>query len=142
MRYFIVAIGIAVIAGLSAVPAAAQPRGSYRASCRDIREHGPFLTAECRARNGRWVRSRLDLRDCGRAGIANINGRLTCERRPVYPPHRDDYRDRYRDRDHYGDRHRGEGQRYYPPNPRWHTPNGCPPQFTVQDGLCKPYTGR
>ena len=31
--------------------------------------------------------------------------------------------------------------RYYPPSPRWRTFNGCPPNFTVQNGLCKPYRG-
>jgi hypothetical protein len=30
---------------------------------------------------------------------------------------------------------------YYPPSPRWRTSNGCPPHYTVQDGLCKPYRG-
>jgi hypothetical protein len=33
----------------------------------------------------------------------------------------------------------GPPQRYYPPSPRWQTWNGCAPNFTVQDGLCKPY---
>lgn len=36
---------------------------------------------------------------------------------------------------------RDEG-RYSPPNPAFKTFNNCPPNFTVQDGLCKPYTGR
>ena len=36
---------------------------------------------------------------------------------------------------------RDEG-RYSPPNPAFKTFNKCPPNFTVQDGLCKPYTGR
>lgn len=36
---------------------------------------------------------------------------------------------------------RDEG-RYSPPNPAFRTFNNCPPNFTVQDGLCKPYTGR
>jgi hypothetical protein len=36
---------------------------------------------------------------------------------------------------------RDEG-RYSPPNPAYKTPNKCPPNYTVQDGLCKPYTGR
>jgi len=30
---------------------------------------------------------------------------------------------------------------YYPPSPRWMTWNGCPPHYTVQSGLCKPYRG-
>ena len=32
--------------------------------------------------------------------------------------------------------------RYSPPNPAFKTWNNCPPNFTVQDGLCKPYRGR
>jgi hypothetical protein len=36
---------------------------------------------------------------------------------------------------------RDEG-RYSPPNPAFKTFNNCPPNYTVQDGLCKPYTGR
>jgi hypothetical protein len=36
---------------------------------------------------------------------------------------------------------RDEGQ-YSPPNPAFKTWNNCPPNFTVQDGLCKPYRGR
>jgi hypothetical protein len=35
-----------------------------------------------------------------------------------------------------------EEARYSPPNPAFKTWNNCPPNFTVQDGLCKPYTGR
>ena len=38
-------------------------------------------------------------------------------------------------------RYYNDGPRYYPPNPKWHTSNGCPPHYTVQDGLCKPYRG-
>jgi len=30
---------------------------------------------------------------------------------------------------------------YYPPSPRWRTWNGCPPHYTVQGGLCRPYRG-
>ena len=36
---------------------------------------------------------------------------------------------------------RDEG-RYAPPNPRFRTWNNCPQNYTVQDGLCKPYSGR
>jgi hypothetical protein len=31
--------------------------------------------------------------------------------------------------------------RYFPPNPNFKTWNNCAPNFTVQDGLCKPYRG-
>jgi hypothetical protein len=36
---------------------------------------------------------------------------------------------------------RDEG-RYSPPNPAFKTFNNCPPNYTVQDGVCKPYRGR
>jgi hypothetical protein len=36
----------------------------------------------------------------------------------------------------------GDEARYSPPNPAFKTWNNCPPNFTVQDGLCKPYRGR
>lgn len=70
--------------------------------------------------------------------------------------HRDEHRDddwrrrewwrqhhRYRDGDEYdhGPQFYGNGSGYQPPSARWHTWNGCPPNFTVQDGLCKPYQG-
>jgi hypothetical protein len=42
------------------------------------------------------------------------------------------YRERYRD-ERRGERYRGR---------RYNTWNGCPPMYTVQDGVCKPYTGR
>jgi hypothetical protein len=37
---------------------------------------------------------------------------------------------------------RQDEARYSPPNPAFKTWNNCPPNFTVQDGLCKPYRGR
>ena len=36
---------------------------------------------------------------------------------------------------------RRDEARYSPPNPAFKTWNNCPPNFTVQDGLCKPYRG-
>jgi hypothetical protein len=36
---------------------------------------------------------------------------------------------------------RRDEPRYSPPNPASKTWNNCPPTYTVQDGLCKPYTG-
>jgi len=41
--------------------------------------------------------------------------------------------------------HRHWGPRYYDryPGPAggWGTWNGCPPNYTIQDGVCKPYRG-
>ena len=36
----------------------------------------------------------------------------------------------------------GDEPQYSPPNPAFRTWNNCPPLYTVQDGLCKPYKGR
>ena len=56
---------------------AAQPRGSYRASCFRIRQDGPILRAICRDVNGVGRPTRLDLRSCSNPP-ANSDGRLTC----------------------------------------------------------------
>ena len=53
-------------------------RGSFAASCRDIDQDGPFLSAMCRTRDGDWAPSRIDLRRCDGAPVSNQNGRLRC----------------------------------------------------------------
>lgn len=62
----------------SITPAEAAPGGSYLASCGRVQQRGPILTAVCRDRDGRRVPTSLDVRDCGRGDIANIDGRLSC----------------------------------------------------------------
>jgi hypothetical protein len=37
---------------------------------------------------------------------------------------------------------RRDEPRYSPPNRNFKTWNNCPPNYTVQDGRCKPYRGR
>ena len=37
---------------------------------------------------------------------------------------------------------RRDEPQFSPPNPAFKTWNNCPPLYTVQDGLCKPYKGR
>lgn len=42
--------------------------------------------------------------------------------------------------------HYYHGPRYYDYDPGyygggWNTWNGCPPRYTIQDGVCKPYRG-
>lgn len=51
---------------------------------------------------------------------------------PGYGPHMEPRYERDYDRDNDGRRFRDE-RRYR------HTYNGCPPRYTVQDGVCKPY---
>lgn len=59
-------------------PAAAAPGGSYLATCGRISQSGPILSAVCRDRDGRRNPTSLDLRDCGRGDIANVDGQLFC----------------------------------------------------------------
>jgi hypothetical protein len=51
------------------------------------------------------------------------------------------YRHRYRERDYYN-RDRYDRRRDYYERRNYRTQSGCRPGFTVQDGVCKPYTGR
>lgn len=75
----IIAMAAAVAAlGLSATAASAQVGGSYRATCDDVRQRGPILSAVCATPSGRARQSSLDLRECGGGDVANVNGRLAC----------------------------------------------------------------
>jgi hypothetical protein len=71
--------GAAIVLSLAAIPALAQvPGGSYLRTCSDVRMSGDRLTAECQTMDGGLRRTVL--RDVDRCvgGIANMNGRLTC----------------------------------------------------------------
>jgi len=72
-------VGAAVLLPLAATPASAQvPGGSYLQTCTHARVFGDRLVAECRRMDGGW--DRTVLRDVDRCvgGVANTNGRLTC----------------------------------------------------------------
>ena len=58
--------------------ASAQARGSYRATCFDIQQDGPILSARCRRPDGSVRSSSIDLRRCQGGGVANTYGHLTC----------------------------------------------------------------
>lgn len=62
---------------LGAQGASAQAPGAYRLSCTDIDQRGPLLVATCRGRQGRTIRSQLDVGRC-RGDIGNVNGVLNC----------------------------------------------------------------
>jgi hypothetical protein len=64
----------------AAMPAQAQPPGSYLRTCRDIRVYGDTLTATCRTRDRQWQRTRLGrFRHCV-GDIGNNDGQLICNR--------------------------------------------------------------
>jgi hypothetical protein len=72
------AASLALAALGASIPAEAQVRGSYRATCTEVRQRGPILEAYCQDRRGELRPTRLDIRDCGRGDVANQNGRLVC----------------------------------------------------------------
>jgi CVNH domain-containing protein len=80
-------LGASVTLLLAAVacaqPAHAQraPQGSYLASCRNVGMDGGRLVADCRSPDGAWHRTALDIGRCA-GDIANIHGRLNCNRGP------------------------------------------------------------
>jgi len=51
------------------------------------------------------------------------------------------YRHPYRDRYYDDDDDRYYGRRIYRERRGYRTWNGCPPHYTIQDGVCKPYRG-
>ena len=90
MKQFAISVGAGLAClALSFVCASAQgygnvPAGSYTQSCQNIRVHGDRLIAQCQANNGQYVRSSLQLDQCGNGDIANYDGQLVCARRGGY----------------------------------------------------------
>ncbi len=85
MRVFMVILGVALLCagcagrrgyggGLGGWGA---PSGSYRNSCTGIRVDGRLLKAACRANDGSWRNTSLDLRACD-SNVVNDDGRLRC----------------------------------------------------------------
>ena len=118
MRYS-TALKVAALAlglGGVAVTCQAQPGGSYRQTCRDVRVQGSTLQATCQDQGGIWRNT--ELRDFDRCGgeIQNLNGNLSCSggNNGNYGDRRDhDHdadHDRDRDRDH--DRDNGYDRSY------------------------------
>jgi hypothetical protein len=85
MKRLVVSAASAVLLALSASAASAQAGGSYLATCYDVRQNGPILSAMCDDGSGRVRPTRIDIRQCGRGDIANAGGRLVCSR-PRYRP--------------------------------------------------------
>jgi len=123
------------LAGIMRNPRVEPPPGSYRNSCQEIEMNGDDLYAQCRARDGQWVRTRLDHADqCG--DIGNNNGQLTCNQSV---DHDDRDSDRDRDRDRRPDWFSMTSQQPLPANvvPGGQEPNHATPQYVCraqQDG--------
>lgn len=120
MRYS-TALKVAALAlglGGVAITCQAQPGGSYRQTCRDVRVHGSTLSATCQDQGGNWRNT--ELRDFDRCNgeIQNLNGNLSCTGgtgygQGNYGDRRDDHHDAdRRDRDHDGDRDRDRDHDY------------------------------
>lgn len=79
-------------------------------------------------------------------------GRIICGQRvrPYYAPEQRYYQPApqpyYQQREHYRGGYQGgryqNDEGFSSPSRRYRTWNGCPNGYTVQDGVCKPYTGR
>src|SRR5712672_2227019 len=72
--------GAAVLLSLATAPAHAQwyPSGSYARTCTNIQSYGGRVTAECRRMDGSWDRTWLYGAHRCAGGVANMDGRLTC----------------------------------------------------------------
>lgn len=114
-----IALGATLIWVAAPTGASAEPGGSYRQTCTQIDQRGPFLQALCRDTTGALRETRLDLRGCSRmtADVANINGQLACAggddrgRRPDGYGERREYGDGRHERNRY-DQDRSDGDRY------------------------------
>jgi hypothetical protein len=76
-------VALLLTAVVCAQPAHTQPapQGSYLNSCRNVGMDGDRLIADCRSPDGGWHRTALDTGRCA-GDIANIRGRLDCNRGP------------------------------------------------------------
>jgi hypothetical protein len=74
--------GAAMLLSAVVTPGNAQnvPPGSYLRSCTNVQTYGDRLVADCRRTDGSWGRTALGDVDRCAGGIANMDGRLTCNR--------------------------------------------------------------
>lgn len=61
-------------------PGWGMPGGSWRATCRGRDMRGPMVFAQCQGIGGGWRDTRTDIRDCRSGRLANLDGRLVCDR--------------------------------------------------------------
>ena len=140
MRRIMVALGLLI--GLATAATAGTWQGNWQGAAGVVSAldgQAPIVRAACG----------YDDRFCpfGRTRACSPDGRCwcaSCERRRYYEGPR--YYNEPRGNDGlnlqlFGGR--SDDRQYAPPNKaRYRTFNGCQNGFTVQDGLCKPYTGR
>lgn len=69
--------GIAMSVSVIGEPQRGVPGGDYQLTCRDIRNDGNVLKANCQKVDGGWRSTSLDTRSC-RNQIVNEDGRLRC----------------------------------------------------------------
>jgi hypothetical protein len=68
-------------------PGASLPSGSYQQSCRNTVFERGTLSGDCKAMNGEWRKTSLDVRKCSQgADIGNNNGELSCAGASAPPP--------------------------------------------------------
>ena len=82
-------LGLATLLSLSGTSRATMiggPPGTYLETCRDVRTQGDALVARCQRTDGRWRDTSLD--DVYRCvgDIANVDGRLVCQKTAGPPP--------------------------------------------------------
>ena len=152
MRRVMVALGLLI--GLAAAATAGTWQGNWQGEAGVVSaldDQAPIVRVACG----------YDDRFCpfGRTRACSPDGRCwcaSCERRRYYEGPRYFEGPRYDDGPRYFNEPRGndglnlqlfggrsDDRRYFPPNKsQYRTFNGCQNGFTVQDGLCKPYTGR
>ena len=73
-----VLLAAATVVGACALGSSAASAQSFRATCSQVSQRGPYIEATCANTAGFPVRSSIDASSCGGADIANANGRLVC----------------------------------------------------------------
>lgn len=78
-------VAAVLLLGLLAGPAAAQPDGSYQATCRNVQFRDGVLQADCRTGDQTWRHSAIKTAACLGQKFENNNGTLICDRTGAAP---------------------------------------------------------
>jgi hypothetical protein len=70
-----------LIVGILVAPGAALavPNGSYLETCRNVRQSGSVVSADCLDRIGVRSRTTIDMNSCSSDRLSNLDGELRCE---------------------------------------------------------------